>query len=351
MPAGEDKQSKRLPPSARKLSEARKSGQVPRSPDLSGWAVMLVASYLVPDLFRLASERVVGLVNAGVAGFSVPTSTTALRLLGQGLYSAVVVVVIGTGGAALVAVVTQVAQSRPAIAWARMKPDPKHLSPLAGAKKMFSPTGLTNLAKQVVKLAMVTIIAVAIVSKLIGMMAVGAVVPLGAVLSTLVPQIFAFIRYISVVGVVVGAVDWWYQRHRITSELKMTPKEAKEEARRSEGSPEARSGRRRAALRIHRQRMTGTVQGADVLVTNPTHFAIGLSYSAGVDRAPRVVARGADDIAAVLRSAANRLGVPIVSDPPLARALYSACVVGDVVPVELYDAVARLLAQVYTLRG
>lgn len=349
MAAGEDKQSKRLPPSARKLNEARKSGQVPRSPDLSGWAVMLVASYLVPDLFGFASERVVGLVDAGVAGFSEPTSATALRLLSQSLYVAVTVIALGAGTAALVAVVTQAVQSRPAIAWARMKPDPKHLSPLAGAKKMFSPTGLANLAKQMVKLVMVTIIAIAIVSKLVGMMAVGTVVPMGAVLATLVPQIFVFIRYISAVGIVIGVADWWYQRHRITSELKMTPKEAKEEARRSEGSPEARTGRRRAALRIHRQRMTGTVQGADVLVVNPTHYAVGLSYKAGDDRAPRVVARGADEVAATLRSAAGRLGVPIVSDPPLARSLHGACVVGDVVPVELYDAVARLFAQVYAL--
>jgi flagellar biosynthetic protein FlhB len=170
------------------------------------------------------------------------------------------------------------------------------------------------------------------------------------VLSTLVPQVLLLVRYVSVAGVVIGVADWWYQRHRITTELKMTPREAKDEARREEGSPEARSGRRRAALRLHRQRMTGTAQGADVLVVNPAHFAVGLSYRSGTDRAPRVVARGADEVAAMLRSAAARLGVPVISDPPLARALYGACFVGDVVPTELYEAVAKLLAQVYALR-
>lgn len=310
---------------------------------------MLVASYLVPDLFGFASERVVGLMESNIASFTDPTSATALRALGQSLYMAVTVIIIGAGVAALVAVVTQAAQSRPVIAWARMKPDPKHLSPIAGAKKMVSPTGLANLGKQLVKLVLVTVIAIAVVSKLLGMMAVGAVVPLGAVLSTLVPQVLLLVRDISVVGVIIGVADWWFQRHRITTELKMTTKEAKEEARREEGSPEARTGRRRAALRIHRQRMTGTVQGADVLVVNPTHYAIGLSYRAGADRAPRVVARGIDEVAATLRSAAGRLGVPVVSDPPLARSLHAACLVGDVVPVELYEAVAKLLAQVYSL--
>ncbi len=349
--AGEDKQSKRLPPSARKLSEARKSGQVPRSPDFSGWSVMLVASFLVPDLFHFASDRVVGLVGAGVAGFSEPTAATALRSLGQGLYIAFTVIALGAGAAALVAILTQAAQSKPVIAWARMKPDPKHLSPIAGAKKMFSPTGLANLGKQVVKLVLVTVIAVTVVSKLFGMMAVGAVVPLGVVLSALVPQVLLLVRYISLAGVTVGVADWWYQRHRITTELKMTPREAKDEARREEGSPEARVARRRAALRLHKQRMTGTVQGADVLVVNPTHFAVGLSYRSGADKAPRAVARGADEVAAMLRSAAARLGVPVISDPPLARSLYAACLVGDVVPAELYEAVAKLFAQVYTLSG
>ena len=351
MSGTDDKHSKQLPPSARKLREARKAGQVPRSPDVSGWAVMLVASYVVPVLYGYASHQVVGLVDAAVAGFSEPTSATALRLMGQGLYTGLVVVLIGAGAAMVVAAMSQVAQSRPVLAWGRLRPDPKHLSPMAGAKKMVSPMGLLNLGKQLVKLVLVAVISVAVVSRLLGMMAVGTVVPLGAVISALVPQIFDLVRYVALAGMVIGVADWWAQRHRMATELKMTPREAKEEARREEGSPEARSARRRAAVRLYRARMTGTVEGADVLVVNPAHFAVGLSYRAGTDKAPRVVARGADEVAATLRSAAARLGVPVMADPPLARALHGACVVGDVVPVELYEAVAKLLAQVYSLAG
>lgn len=349
MSGGEDKHSKQLPPSARKLREARKSGQVPRSPDISGWAVMLVASYALPVLYGFASSRVVSLVDAGVAGFSDPAPATALRLMAQGLYTATVVALVGAGAAVLIATVSQVVQSKPVLAWKRMKPDPKRLSPMAGAKKMVSPMGLVNFGKQLLKLVLVSVIAVAVVSRVVGMMAVGTVVPLGSVLAVLVPQVFELVRYVSAVGVVIGVADWWAQRHRITTELKMTPREAKEENRREQGSPEARSARRRAAIRLYRARMAGTVQGADVLVVNPAHFAVGLSYHSGTDRAPRVVARGVDEVAATLRSAATRLGVPIMADPPLARSLYAACFVGDVVPVELYEAVAKLLAQVYAL--
>jgi flagellar biosynthetic protein FlhB len=310
---------------------------------------MLAASFGVPVLFRWASSQVVGLVDAGVAGFSEPANATALRLLGQGLYVVVVVVVVVTAMAMLVAIATQLAQSKPVLAWARLKPDPKRLSPVSGAQKLFSPTGMTNMAKQLVKLVLVSVVAVSVVSHLAGMMSVGTVVPLGALLSTLVPQVLDLVRYVSLVGVVIGVADWWAQRHQIAQQLKMTPREAKEEARQEEGSPEARSGRRRAALRLYKARMTGTVKGADVLVVNPTHFAVGLSYRSGTDQAPRVVARGADEAAARLRAESAVFGVPVVTDAPVARSLYNSCFVGDVVPVELYEAVARLLAQVYLL--
>jgi flagellar biosynthetic protein FlhB len=303
---------------------------------------MLAASFGVPVLFRWASSQVVGLVDAGVAGFSEPANATALRLLGQGLYVVVVVVVVVTAMAMLVAIATQLAQSKPVLAWARLKPDPKRLSPVSGAQKLFSPTGMTNMAKQLVKLVLVSVVAVSVVSHLAGMMSVGTVVPLGALLSTLVPQVLDLVRYVSLVGVVIGVADWWAQRHQIAQQLKMTPREAKEEARQEEGSPEARSGRRRAALRLYKARMTGTVKGADVLV-------VGLSARSGTDQAPRVVARGADEAAARLRAESAVFGVPVVTDAPVARSLYNSCFVGDVVPVELYEAVARLLAQVYLL--
>jgi len=349
--SGEDKQSKRLPPSARRLREARQSGQVARSADISGWAIVLAASFAAPLLFGFASSRVVGLLGAGVAGFSVPTRATALRDMGQGLYVAVSVVAVAAAAILLVALIAQGAQGRPVLAWRKLKPSPGRLSPVSGLRKMLSPAGLVSMAKQLATLVLVTVIAIAVARKVLGLMSVGTVVPLGALVSTLVPQLLLLLRYVSLAGLVVGGADWWAQRHRITQELKMSPREAKEEARQEEGSPETRSRRRRVALKLHRARMTGTVEGADVVVANPTHFAVGLCYKAGTDKAPRVVARGAGEVAARLRADAERLGVPVMVEPPVARALYHACLVGDLVPVRLYEAVARLLAQVYALKA
>jgi len=348
---GEDKSSKTLPPSGRKLGEARKSGQVARSPDISGWAVVAIGALLLPALFRFTSTRVVGLFDAAVAGFADPTTRGAQRLLGEGLYVAVLVSGLVSVTAALIATLSQIVQSRPAIAYKKLKPDLKHLSPVAGAKKMFSSTGLENFAKQVIKLAVVAAVAYSVISRSDGMLRVGAVVPIGVVLQVLVPEAITIIRYVAVAGLLIGIGDWWWQRRRILSQLKMSPKEAKDENKREEGSPESKRARRKAALRLRRSRMSGSAKDADVLVVNPTHVAIGLSYRPGVDAAPRVVARGADEVAARLRAEAADAGIPVITDAPLARSVYGICVVGDLVPVELYEAVANLLAEIYRVRS
>jgi|SRR5579875_133280 len=342
-----DKASKQLPPSARRLREARKQGQVPRSADLSGWAVVLAASWGIGPLYHYASQEVTGLLEAAVEGFSAPSPPTALRLLSQGLYAVLAVAGTSSVVAALVAAGAQLAQSRPVLAWAKLKPQFSRMSPGAGAKRIFSANGLQNMAKQVAKLAAVGAIAAVLLANLARVAAVGAVEPIGALVSLVAAGGLGALRYVAFAGLALGTADWWWQRRQVTQQLKMTREEAKEELRRDQGSAEARSARRRAALRLYRARMAGTARGADVLVTNPTHFAVGLSYRQGKDRAPRVVARGAGAVAARLRAEAQDLSVPVVQDPLLARSIYHACCVGDFVPVELYEAVARLFAELY----
>lgn len=343
-----DKASKRLPPSARKLREARSQGRVPRSADLSGWAGLLAASFVIPPLLRFVASRVVGILDDAATAFARPDPSSALRLLSQGLEVTLLGAGAFAGAMALVALVTQSAQGRPVLAWSRLKPDPKRLSPASGARRLFSSTGGIELLKQLVKLALVAVVGGKAVAGLAGVASAGSLVPLGPLLSVTASRLLSLVREIALVGVVIGAADWWWKRREILNELRMTPHEAKEEHRQEEGSPEARTGRRRAALRLYRSRMAGSVEGADVLVTNPTHFAVGLSYRSGEDRAPRVVARGAGEVARRLREDASRLGVPVVEDPPLARAVYQGCLVGEVIPLELYEAVARLLAHVYS---
>ena len=129
----------------------------------------------------------------------------------------------------------------------------------------------------------------------------------------------------------------------------MTKQEVKDENRRNDGSPEVRRALRSKARQLSRMRMMAAVASADVVVTNPTHFAVAIAYDRKKDRAPRVVAKGADLVAARIRRRAAEHGVPVVENPVLARTLHASCEVHDVVPTALYTAVARLLAFVYSL--
>lgn len=349
--AGGDKSNRTLPPSPRRRKEARRKGQVPRSTDLAGWASLLAFTFVMPPIFHLLATRLVGLVDAGVADFATPTRASALRLLSEGLDVAIV----GSGLVAVVLVglvaVVEVAQARPALAWDKLKPTLENLSPAKGFKRQFSATTAMELPKQVAKLAMVGVVAVVVVKGVLDVAGVGYLPPFGALLSLTGDRLLSLARYVALAGTALGIADWVWKRRQIESSLKMSPHDLKEENRQEEGSPESKRARRQAQIKLHRSRLTGSVEGADVVVVNPTHVAVGFSYASGTDAAPRVVARGVDAVALALKERARQAGIPVVTDAGLARAVHAACVVGDVIPVELYAAVARLLAQVYSLRA
>jgi flagellar biosynthetic protein FlhB len=149
---------------------------------------------------------------------------------------------------------------------------------------------------------------------------------------------------------VIACADYAWQRHRHEKSLKMDKQEVKEEYRQQNLAPEIRAAQRRRAAALARARMMAAVPGADVVVVNPTHFAVALRYDGGSE-APEVVAKGADLVAARIREIASEHGVPIVSDPPLARTLHASVEVGQVIPADLYQAVARVLAFVYGLNA
>jgi flagellar biosynthesis protein FlhB len=148
---------------------------------------------------------------------------------------------------------------------------------------------------------------------------------------------------------VLAAFDYLLARRRIGTKMKMTPDEIKREHRESEGDPHQKGKRKRRAREIAGRRMVTAVQAADVVVVNPTHYAVALTYQADADGAPKVVAKGADEVAARIREIARQAGVPILSRPPLARALYKVPE-GREVPAPLFKAVAEVLAYVYRLR-
>ena len=147
-----------------------------------------------------------------------------------------------------------------------------------------------------------------------------------------------------------GVVDYLLARRRMTTQMKMTSEELRREGRESDGDPQVKGRRRQKMKELARRRMAAAVKGADVIVVNPTHYAVALRYTEGKDRAPLVVAKGIDEKALKIREIARAHGVPVLERPPLARALHATVKEGKPIPANLYKAVAEVLAYVYRLR-
>jgi flagellar biosynthetic protein FlhB len=227
-----------------------------------------------------------------------------------------------------------------------LKPDPKRLNPLQGAKQLFGPAGLVNGGKSIAKvLAVGAVVALAVFPQLTQL---GALVgmPPAALAAKLTSTVLAIALRATAVYLLIGAIDYFYQRHRLEKSLRMDKQEVKEEAKQHALPPEVRSALRRRQLQAARARMMAAVPQADVVVTNPTHYAVALLYD-GSKPAPEVIAKGQDLVAAQIRRIAEEHDVPIVPDPPLARSLHASVEVGQQIPEELFQAVAAVLAFVY----
>jgi flagellar biosynthetic protein FlhB len=229
-----------------------------------------------------------------------------------------------------------------------LRPDFKRLNPVNGAKNLFGTRGLFETGKALLKIAVVGAVAVsALLPQLTSLGAsVGtSPVALGRLMSS---SAIGIAQRVAFAYVFIGVVDLIYQRKRLAKGLKMTKQEVKEEFKQQNGSPEVKGAIRRRQMQAARARMMAAVPQADVVVTNPTHYAVALSYD-GTNPAPIVVAKGADHLAAQIRRIATENDVPIVPDPPLARSLHASVEVGQMIPSELYAAVAQVLAFVYRM--
>jgi flagellar biosynthetic protein FlhB len=223
------------------------------------------------------------------------------------------------------------------------------INPLTGFKRTFSSQGLWMLAKTILKLAMLSAVAFATMRRLMGAVLGGNTLPLPTTMATTGATVVVMLRDVGGLALAIAAVDYAFTRKTYQKSLRMTKQQVRDELRRNDGSPEVRRAVRRKARSLSRLRMMAAVASADVVVTNPTHFAVAITYDREKDRAPRVVAKGADFMALRIRERAIECGIPLVENPLLARTLHASCEVEDLVPPRLYGSVARLLAFVYSL--
>ncbi|MFP4224322.1 MAG: flagellar biosynthesis protein FlhB, partial [Phycisphaeraceae bacterium] len=339
-------------PTPRRRQEARQEGNIPRSQDLSA-AVTLLGGVIVLHMLGMrllgGMKTTMELSLSGahasnptrpddilaLGGFAVRTmATTALPLL-LCLMAAALLVAVGQVGFVI--------SAKP------VTPNFNKLNPLKGAQNMLGPRGWVRLAMSFLKLLLLAAVAgFVVVTDLEAIIHIGEL-QIGPAFVAACHLVFALSLKLAAVLLVLAILDYSYQRFQHEKDLRMSKHEVKEEMKRMEGDPMIKQRRARVARQLAQQRMAQAVPGADVVVTNPTHFSVALKYDSAEMRAPRVVAKGADYMALRIRQIAQANGVPLVERKPLARALYAGVDVGQEVPPEHYAAVAEILAYVYRL--
>lgn len=344
-----DKSQRTEKATSKHRKEMREKGSVARSTELGGWAALFFVTSFLPSLASGSADRISGFMRYTSQAMSHPYLATAVDLLGNGLrtaaFAALPIVLVGSA----IAIAIAFAQVGIRITPKALSFKFSHISPKAGITKIFSMQGIWTLVKTIAKLAVLVLLGYSIVDQLIKGVLSGQTLPLQQTLLAASASMVKMMRYIGFLALLLACVDYFFQRKNYQKDLRMTKQEIKDERRESDGSPEVKRELRVRARKISRMQMMAAVATADVVVTNPTHFAVAIAYGRNVDLAPRVVAKGSDFTALAIRDRAKSFGVTIVENPPLARTLHASCEVDDLVPPKLYAAVAQLLAFVYAL--
>jgi flagellar biosynthetic protein FlhB len=347
-----DAQERTEQPTQKRLEDARKKGQVPRSIDLGAAAVTLAATGALFMFGAAAAEGLMGMLVDGlqVRGNELAQDDVMLRQLGESGSLALLAIV------PLFAAMFVAAVASPALigGWTfsseAMSFKPERLDPVRGIGRMFSVRSVVELLKSIAKFALIAGIAVVVIrSQLaeIGALATQSIGP--AIVASGRISLYALLSMAAGLAII-AAIDAPFQLWQHTKELRMSMQEIREEMKESEGSPETRARIRQMQQTLARRRMLQDVPKANVVITNPTHYAVALRYDEKQDLAPVVLAKGSDEIAARIREVAREHGVPLVSAPPLARAIFRHVDIGRQIPHALFVAVAQVLTYVWQLK-
>ena len=348
-PGGE----KTEPATSKKLSDARSEGQVCKSRELDQAATRVVLFLMLKVIVSLMGSNFLQIFHDIYN--KIPETVSARELnavvIMSYLHHAVMTSLKLAGpffaAGVVVAFLINIVQVKWKVSTKPLKPKPDKFNPINGFKRMFSKDSLFELVKSIAKIALISIIAYTALKShmeeiflLYNITLQQAIAEIGTLVSDVGFRI-------SIIYCIIGAVDYIYQKHKFNEDMKMTKQEVKDEMKNSEGDPQIKGKQRQRMQEASRRRMMQDVPKADVVITNPTHYAVALKYEAGTGTAPVLVAKGADLIAQRIKEIARENHVEIVENKPLARMIYTNVEIGNEIPPELYQAVAEILAAVY----
>ncbi len=346
-------------PTAKKLEDARKEGQVAKSKEIANGlgllALFLLLKIMVGSIgtsflesFSMVYNRipVICKLNGGTSpmgDISMLLRTVMLRLL------IILLPVLLIGFA--VAFVSDLFQVKWRPTSKPLQPKFSKLNPLNGIKKIFSAQSLVELVKSVAKILLIALVTYSYIKKKSGLLYALYDMSMMQAVNLIGETVIELGIRISAIYMIIAGADFMYQKYKFKNDMKMTKQEVKEEYKNAEGDPEIK-GKIKARMReASQRRMMQAIPKADVVITNPTHYAVAIRYDTEVAPAPIVVAKGSDYLAQKIKQIARENNVEIVEDKPLARMLFANVDVDKQIPPELYQAVAEILAMVYHAQG
>ncbi len=342
------KDDKTEAPTQKRKKDARRDGQVTRSQDLVAWISLLLATIFIPGLFRNVSAATRQMLMAAGAMAEHPDGQRLPSAFSDTFVSFMTAVLPAMLAFALVAIIANLAQVGFLFTGKPLRPKFSRLNPFAGLKQMFSTKGLWQGFAATARITVIVVVVWVMLRGVTDLLIGSPSRSTSDAVGDIAKVSLKVVQTVAAVCLLLGLADYAFKRRTLQKELKMSKQDVKQEYKDSEGDPHVRSRMRSNRLAMSRNRMIGDLANADVIITNPTHFAVALAY----DRergAPRVVARGADALAARIRAEGRRHGVPCVESRLLARTLFRLCRPGEEIPAELYQAVATVLAFVHRL--
>ena len=352
MAEDQDPSQKTEEPTSKRLSDAEQKGQVAKSTEVGHWfmilgvtiALMIFSTGIATDLRR-------SMLTFIEQPHAIPLDGKHLQVVmwdmlgGIGMALAPLLILLMLAG-----LVGNLIQHKPILSAHKLKPELSKLSLIKGMKRLFSGNALFEFAKGILKITIIGVVAAVVVWPELDELPLTITYDIKALLPMLRELALIMMAGVLSVMTIIAMADIVYQRYKHNQSLRMTKQEVKDENKQSEGDPQVKQRLRAIRMERARQRMMSAVPEADVVVTNPTHYAVALKYDQESMAAPKLVAKGQDLVAARIREVAEENRVPIVPNPPLARTLYATVELDQEIPVEHYKAVAEIIGYVMRLR-
>lgn len=347
------------PATQKKLDDARKEGKVAKSKDLTEGFALVVLFLLLKVFIGYIGDRMIGLFDNTIgrmaefekvnrAGLSTVAVTT---MLSNAILELLLIIWPFLVFGFAIAFLLSIYQVGWKVSTKPLEPKLSKFNPINGFKRIFSKDSLFELVKSIAKVGIIAYITYTSLKDEANNLFILYEISLNQAIALVGEIILDVGLKIAIVFVFIGLVDYFYQRWKFADEMKMTKQEVKDEYKNTEGDPQIKGRIRQKMREVSQRRMMQDVPKADVVITNPTHFAVAIKYDAEVSTAPVVVAKGEDFLAQKIKEVAKEHNVQIVENKPLARMLYHNVDIGAEIPPELYQSVAEVLAMVYHMKN